>query len=88
MMPEEIVDAPLAALALGELNCVPALDDASLLKQVDESQRHLFEQTRSGNISRGYRAVRCCTVRIILDFYRSFPPGNGCLVECFDLFWS
>ncbi len=56
MTPEDVVEASLAGLERGEVICVPALDDLSLLKQVDESQRHLFEQSRSGSIAKRYRS--------------------------------
>jgi short-subunit dehydrogenase len=56
MAPEDVVQACLAGLELGEVICVPALEDLSLLAQVDESQRRLFEQSRSGSLASRYRS--------------------------------
>jgi len=56
MTPEDVVEASLAGLARGEVICVPALDDPNLLRQFDESQRHLFDQSRSGSIAERYRS--------------------------------
>ncbi len=56
MTPEDVVAASLAGLERGEVICVPALDDPSLLAQIDEGQRRLFEQSRSGSLAERYRA--------------------------------
>jgi len=42
MSSEDIVRATLAGLALGEVVCVPALEDASLIESVGEAQRALL----------------------------------------------
>ena len=55
MKPEDVVEASLAGLELGEVICMPALVDLDLLKQIDESQRRLFEQSRSGTLAGRYR---------------------------------
>lgn len=55
MTPEDVVTASLAGLDRGEVVCVPALEDLSLLAHVDESQRHLFEQSRTGSLAQRYR---------------------------------
>lgn len=45
MTPEEVVEASLAGLRLGEVICVPTLDDPNLLLTIDESQRYVFEHS-------------------------------------------
>ena len=52
MSSEDIVTATLAGLELGEVACVPALEDASLVNQVGEAQRALL-----GNASVGARGA-------------------------------
>jgi uncharacterized protein len=54
MKAEDIVNASLAALKTGEAICIPALDDPSLLTQIQESERRLFESTRTGSLARRY----------------------------------
>jgi short-subunit dehydrogenase len=56
MTPENVVEASLAGLARGEVVCVLALEDPDLLARVDEGQRQLFEQTRSGILAERYRS--------------------------------
>jgi short-subunit dehydrogenase len=56
MAPEEVVQASLAGLELGEVVCMPTLADPALLARVDESQRHLFEQTRTGRLADRYQS--------------------------------
>ena len=48
MLPDEVVDASLEGLRSGDVICIPALDDPSLLSAVDEADRRLFEGTTSG----------------------------------------
>jgi hypothetical protein len=55
MSPEDVVQASLAGLAVGEVVCLPALADPALLARVDESQRQLFDQTRSGRLADRYQ---------------------------------
>jgi short-subunit dehydrogenase len=55
MSPEDVVQASLAGLALGEVVCVPTLEDSALLAQVDEAQRKLFAEGRSGKLAERYR---------------------------------
>jgi uncharacterized protein len=55
MTPEDVVRASLAGLEQGEVICVPTLVDLSLLAQVEESQRRLFEQSRGGSLAQRYR---------------------------------
>jgi len=54
MKPAGVVTASLAALKLGEVICVPALEDAGLLDQMEENQRKFFELTRSGTMAERY----------------------------------
>jgi uncharacterized protein len=56
MKPEEVVAASLAGLRLGEVICMPALDNPSLLTQIQESERHLFEQSRKGSVAERYKS--------------------------------
>jgi short-subunit dehydrogenase len=55
MKPEDVVQASLRGLDLGEVICVPELEDLGLLEQVQESQKRLFELTRSGSLAGRYR---------------------------------
>ena len=54
MKAEDVVAASLAALKSGEVICIPALDDPALLTQIQESERRLFETTRTGSLARRY----------------------------------
>jgi short-subunit dehydrogenase len=56
MKPEEVVQASLAGLKVGEVICVPAMEDPDLLTQIHESQKRFFEHTRSGSLAERYRA--------------------------------
>jgi uncharacterized protein len=55
MAPEDVVAASLAALKAGEVICIPALEDPALLAQVQQSERQLFESTRSGALANRYK---------------------------------
>jgi short-subunit dehydrogenase len=48
MSSEDIVTATLAGLELGEVICVPALEDASLVEKIGESQRALLGSASVG----------------------------------------
>jgi hypothetical protein len=54
MQPEDLVSASMAGLKLGEVICVPALEDVSLLTQIQESERKLFELSRTGSVAKRY----------------------------------
>ena len=54
MKPEDVVEASLAGLKLGEVICVPALEDPGLLAQIHESEKRFFELTRSGSVAKRY----------------------------------
>jgi len=56
MTPEDLVDASLAGLRLGEAICIPAMEDPELLIQIEESQKRFFEQTRTGRPAERYRS--------------------------------
>ena len=58
MKPEEVVEASLAGLKLGEVICVPALEDASLLMQIQESEKKFFESSRMGNLAQRFRDAK------------------------------
>lgn len=55
MTSEDVVEASLAGLRLGEVICIPALDDPSLLAQIDEGQRRLWEHSNTGTIVERYK---------------------------------
>ena len=52
MKPEQMVDASLAGLPLGEVTCMPALDDPAFLTQLQESERRLLERSNGGTPAR------------------------------------
>ena len=54
MGPDEIVQASLTGLQMGEVICIPALDDPGLLDSVKESERRLLEQSNGGKLAKRY----------------------------------
>gem|GEM_PF-6035034 len=56
MQPEDVVTASLAGLKLGEVVCVPGLQDPKLLAQIFESEQRFFEETRGGRLAERYKA--------------------------------
>ena len=56
MKPEEVVQASLTGLKLGEVICVPALEDVDVLTQIQESQKRFFDSSRTGNLATRYKA--------------------------------
>lgn len=56
MKPEDVVQASLAGLKLGEVICVPALEEPELLRQIQEGESQFFERTKSGSLAQRYRA--------------------------------
>jgi short-subunit dehydrogenase len=56
MTPEDIVAASLRGLWLGEVICVPALDDPNLLTQVGESERRVLEHSHSSALATRYQS--------------------------------
>jgi short-subunit dehydrogenase len=55
MSPEDVVEASLAGLKLGEVICVPALDDPSLVTQIQQDERQLWEHSGGNTIAGRYR---------------------------------
>jgi uncharacterized protein len=58
MKPEDVVQASLVGLKLGEVICVPPLEDLSLLTQIQEDEKQFFELTRSGKLAKRYGAEK------------------------------
>lgn len=59
MAPEELVEASLAALELGEVVCVPTLDDVTLLARIEEVKAVVRERSSSsGTPADRYAAIR------------------------------
>ena len=54
MDPDDVVGASLAGLALGEVICVPSLDDADLLAEVDRGNLNVFEHSNRSVIAERY----------------------------------
>ncbi len=55
MLPDDVARAALAGLARGEIVCVPGLEDASPLTQMEEAQRAALAAARSVQIATRYR---------------------------------
>ncbi len=55
MQPEDLVSASLAGLKLGEVICIPALEDTNVLAQLQEDQQKLFESSRTAGVATRYR---------------------------------
>jgi short-subunit dehydrogenase len=55
MKPEDVVQASLIGLKLGEVICVPPLEDPALLTQIQEDQKRFFERSRTGALAPRYR---------------------------------
>ena len=53
--PEDIVAASLAGLKLGEVICVPALDDPAALQRIDEANQAALAVSRSTSVAPRYR---------------------------------
>ena len=55
MKPQAVVEASLAGLGLGEVICVPALDDPALIAKYQESERGVLQSSiRAGAVSKRY----------------------------------
>ena len=54
MDPADVVQASLASLALGEVICVPALDDPAVLNEVDAGNLNIFEHSNGSVIAERY----------------------------------
>jgi uncharacterized protein len=55
MSPDDLARASLAGLRLGEVVCVPPLEDATALRRIDEANRAVLEVSRSTTIAARYR---------------------------------
>jgi short-subunit dehydrogenase len=55
MNPDDVVRAALAALASGEVVCVPPLGDAGALQRLDEAQRAVFAVVTTPDLASRYR---------------------------------
>jgi short-subunit dehydrogenase len=55
LRPEEVAGAALAGLGLGEVVCVPGLQDRSLIDNVDEAQRALFLTAVTSGLASRYQ---------------------------------
>lgn len=51
---EDVVNASLAGLRLGEVICIPGLDDPKLLDQFFASQQQMFDRTGGGNVAKRF----------------------------------
>ncbi|MDE3095695.1 MAG: SDR family oxidoreductase [Chloroflexota bacterium] len=54
--PADVVAASLAGVRLGEVICMPSLDNAALLADAEASHGRLLDGARSGSVARRYRA--------------------------------
>jgi hypothetical protein len=52
--PDDLTPASLAGLRLGEVVCVPALDDATAVQRIDEANRTALEVSRSTSTASRY----------------------------------
>jgi len=55
MSADDLARASLAGLRLGEVVCVPALEDATASQRIDEANRAVLEFSRSTAIAARYR---------------------------------
>jgi len=54
MKAEDLVGASLVGLKLGEVICIPALENTDLLEQLQEDQSQLFETSATGKVATRY----------------------------------
>jgi len=54
--PEDVVQASLAGLRLGEVICLPGMEDTSLLRRLEDDQREFFERSGAGSLAGRYKA--------------------------------
>jgi short-subunit dehydrogenase len=55
MSPEDVVQASLRGLELGEVICAPAVEDTSLITKLAEAQRNLISAGRANQLASRYR---------------------------------
>ncbi len=53
--PEEVVQASLVALRLGEVICMPGMEDPAHLKRLEEMQQRFFEESGAGGLASRYK---------------------------------
>ncbi len=54
--PEDVVQASLRGLQLGEVICMPGMEDPSLYQNLEEAQQRFFEESGAGGIASRYKA--------------------------------
>jgi uncharacterized protein len=54
MPAEDLVEGSLVGLSLGEVICIPALEDADVLDQLQADERQLFETSATGKVATRY----------------------------------
>ncbi len=54
--PEDVVQAALTGLRLGEVICMPGMEDPGDLARLEDEQRRFFEQSGAGGLASRYRA--------------------------------
>jgi hypothetical protein len=57
MSPEEVVTASLRALDVGEVVCVPGLEDPAVVDRYHEAQRELLRQGNRPQLAERYRVA-------------------------------
>ena len=58
MSPEDVVQASLKGLELGELICVPGLDDPAMADRIGAAQRELLQHSGSGTLADRYQEMK------------------------------
>lgn len=54
--PEDVIQASLAGLRMGEVICLPGMEDPSLFERLQEDQRQFFEQSGAGGLAGRYKS--------------------------------
>ncbi len=54
--PEDVVQASFAGLRLGEVICLPGMEDPSLFARLEEDQRQFFEKSGAGGLASRYKS--------------------------------
>jgi short-subunit dehydrogenase len=53
--PEDVVQASLAGLRLGEVICMPGMEDTGLLQRLEDDEREFFERSGAGAVASRYK---------------------------------
>lgn len=53
--PEDVVQASLVGLELGEVICLPGMEDPAPFQRLEEQQRQFFEQSGTGGLASRYK---------------------------------